>query len=159
MKKTVKYQKGGPVKKMQTGGTKGAKSVISTGIKKADISAGNKAISTLNNQGKPGSNKKLNQGSAYDSKGRVVEKYNVNGSNPKVYESHSGTVTRYDADKKSNNSSQSFLDTTGFAKGKKTFEKTTLSGAAGKKGTVTKTTVKRAAIPSTIKKMQSFKKK
>jgi hypothetical protein len=145
-------------KKQKGGASKAAKSVSGSVIKKANTAAGNKAISSLNNQGKPGSDKKLMKGVEYDSKGRVVEKYDVSGSKGKSYGSGAGIVSRYDGDRKSKSSSMSFLDTTGFAKGKKTFENRTISGPADKKNPVTTKTVKRSAVPSTIKKMQSFKK-
>ena len=145
--------------KKANGGKTGTKSVASAGAKKATTTAGNKAVASLNNQGKPGSTKKLLKGEEYDSKGRVVSKYDVSGSKGKIYDASLGSVTRYTSDIKNKNFSMSDLDTTGFSAGKRTFEKTTRSGDAGdKKRTTTKTTVKRSAVPSTIKKMQSFKK-
>jgi hypothetical protein len=143
-------------KKQKGGASKAAKSVSGSVIKKANTAAGNKAISSLNNQGKPGSDKKLMKGVEYDSKGRVVEKYDA--SKGKSYASSAGIVSRYDGDRKNKSSSMSFLDTTGFAKGKKTFENRTISGPVDKKNPVTTKTVKRSAVPSTIKKMQSLKK-
>lgn len=153
--------------KKANGGKVGTKSVASAGARKATTVAGNKAVSKLNNQGKPNTQSGfVTNYTATNGKGAVTEKWKSGKEGHKSYTAlSSGTVHGVKNNKVTN------IDTTGFAKGKRNFQIESHTYALDSKGEYkkdakgypvlsrnVKTTIPRKSVPKTLKKMQTFRK-
>ena len=175
MRRTVKkYQSGGTsvakvAKKAVTSGLNAAKvaankAKVEANKKKVQTNARNAAVNAAVEKGKPNSSVKgVYKGKEFDSKGNLIDKYDVSsktGPRSTYIKGVSGEVNRYTYDPKTGKRTNVSLDTTGYSSGKKEFTefKREYPISNSKSGKITTSKIPSKDIPKKLKEMQKMKK-